>query len=439
MEIFGLKRGMAFAVVAFFILILAAGVVWFIRSAPPRILIMTSGPTGSAFQTNAERYCKILAQKNVTLKILPSEGSTQNLKRLNDPKFRVDVGFVQGGVTNDLGTSTLVSLGSISYEPLLVFYRADAPITLLSEFTGKRVAIGPHGSGTRSLALKLLDLNGIKPGGATTLSDLEAGEAAKALDDGTVDAVFMMGDSASPRLIKQLLFTPGVRLVDFVQADGYTRSVSYLNKLVLPRGALDYGKDIPPHDINLVGPTVEILARPSLHPALSDLLLEAAQEVNGKPSLLKRRGEFPAPLEHDFPISPDATRYYKSGKTFFYRLLPFWLASRVNVLFVFVPLVVLAFPAFKVLPFLMRLRMSLLIYRWYRELLSFEKELQGDLAAAKRKDLGAELNQIEEAVNHLKVPPSFANQFYNLRAHIQLVRERLQEETAPAPKPPPRE
>ena len=432
MEIFGLKRGMAFAVVSFFILILAAGVVWFIRSAPPRILIMTSGPTGSTFQTNAERYCKILARKNVTLKILPSQGSTENLKRLNDPKFHIDVGFVQGGVTNGLITSKLVSLGSISYEPLLVFYRSDAPVTLLSEFNGKRVAIGPHGSGTRSLALKLLDLNGIKPGGATTLSDLEAEDAAKALSDGTMDAVFMMGDSASPPLIRQLLRSPGIRLLDFAQADGYTRSISYLNKLVLPRGSLDYGKDVPAHDINLVGPTVEILARPSLHPALSDLLLEAAQEVNGKPSLMKRRGEFPAPLEHDFPISPDATRYYKSGKSFFYRSLPFWLASRVNVLIVFVPLVVLALPAFKVLPFLLRLRMSLLIYRWYRELLSFEKELQGDLAAAKRRDLGAELDHIEEAVNRLKVPPSFANQFYSLRGHIQLVRERLQEEAAAA-------
>src|SRR6185369_17587110 len=116
---------------------------------------------------------------------------------------------------------------------------------------------------------------------------------------------------------------------DFVQGDGYVRRFRYLTKLELPPGSLDLGKNTPAQTLTMVAPTVELLARPSLHPALSDLLLEAAQEVHGGSGLLKRKGEFPAALERDFPISAEATRYYKSGKTFLYRSLPFWLASLV--------------------------------------------------------------------------------------------------------------
>jgi len=41
-------------------------------------------------------------------------------------------------------------------------------------------------------------------------------------------------------------------------------------------------------------PTVDLIARENLHPALSDLLLGAAREIHGNASLLQRKGEFPA-------------------------------------------------------------------------------------------------------------------------------------------------
>jgi hypothetical protein len=301
-------------------------------------------------------------------------------------------------------------------------------MTILSELAGKRLAIGPAGSGTRDLALTLLHLNGIEPGGATQLLDLEGGDAAQALLDGKVDAIFLMGDSASPALIRQFLQSREIQLFDFVQADGYIRQISYLSKLVLPQGAIDFGKNIPPHDINLIGPTLEILARTDLHPALSDLLLQAAHEVHSKPGLLKRRGEFPAPLEHDFPISTDASRFYSSGTSFFYRYMPFWLASIVRrVLFAIVPVVVLLIPGLKVLPSLFRMRMQLRIRRWYRALLALERGFSGATGVEKRREMITKLNHIETEVNRLKVPASFADQFYGLREHIEFVRGRLTE------------
>lgn len=426
MEIFGLSRAVSLSVILLISLVMIFAVFWFFHSAPPDTITITSGPGGSIFQTNAEKYAKILAGNGVRLKILPSQGSLENLKRLLDPSFRVDIGFVQGGVADGLNIEKLVSLGSISYEPLLVFYRSNNPLDLVSQLSGRRIAIGPEGSGTRSLALALLAANGIEPGGATALVDLAPEEGAKALLEGSVEGIFLMGDVASPQLMRKLLQTPGIRLFNFIQADAYARRIVYLNKLTLPEGSIDLGKNIPAQDVYLISPTVELIARPGLHPALSDLLLEAASEVHGRAGLLKRRGEFPAPLEHEFRISADATRFYKSGKSFLYRSLPFRLASLVNrILVAFVPLVVVLIPVLRIVPVLYRWRIKLRIYRWYRVLRVLEQDLMAHLATEKRDEFLERLDQVEKEVNKMKVPASFGDQFYGLRGHISFVRNRL--------------
>src|SRR5580658_388289 len=254
-ESFGLNPKVALAVVVGCALVLALTVFWFFYSAPPTTLTITGGPPGSSFETNAMQYAQILARTGVKLKILPSEGSEQNLERLNDRALRVDVGFVQVGPASEMSNSVLMSLGSISYQPLLIFYRSQTNIVLLSELKNKRLAIGPEGSGTRSLALNLLALNGVATNDASILLDLDAGAASDALLKGTVDAVFLMGDSASSQIMRRLLLTPEIRIYNFTQADGYTRRIAYLNKLEIPMGALDFGKNVPTQDLYLIGPT----------------------------------------------------------------------------------------------------------------------------------------------------------------------------------------
>ena len=201
-ETFGLGRAAAITAILLVASVTLFAVFWFFHSAPPHTITITTGPEGSAFQRSAEKYRVILARNGMKLNILPSAGSLENLKRLGDPAFRVDIGFVQGGVTNGIKTDNLVSLGSVAYEPLLVFYRSATPLDLLSNLKDKRLAIGPEGSGTRSLASALLAANGIEPGGATVLLDLDAAAATKALLAGTVDAVFLMGDSASTQTMR---------------------------------------------------------------------------------------------------------------------------------------------------------------------------------------------------------------------------------------------
>jgi TRAP-type uncharacterized transport system substrate-binding protein len=426
------------------LLILLAVVFWLtlklVQPAPPSVITITGGPAGSSFANNAERYKRILARQGVTLNVLPSQGSVENLKRLTDPKQRVDIGFVQGGVAGaaQVEIGGLESLGSLFYTPVYVFYRAPKPIARLSELAGKRIAIGREGSGTHLIATALLRANGIEGKGKdpAKLVDLQGEDAEQALIKNEVDAVFLMGDSAAFSNVRDLVRSAGIRLYEFGQADAYVRRFRYLSKVDVPEGAFDLGRNVPAEPHTLVAPTVELVARADLHPALSDMLIEAAQQVHGRAGIFQKAGQFPAPLEHEYPISEDAARYYKSGKTFVYRHLPFWMASLVNrILVVIVPLAVILIPAFKLVPWLYRWRMSWRIYRRYGELMALERAAFGHTSKQERLELLRKLDEIEKRVITLKLPASFADQLYLLRQHITFVRARLERSDAPAPIP----
>ena len=411
--------------------------VHFVRPAPPRALVISSGPEGSSFHRNAERYRKILERNDIQLELRPSSGSLENLDRLADPESGVDVAFVQGGVSIERDTSDLVSLGSVFYQPLSIFYRSEKPLSFLSELKGKRVVVGAEGSGTAFLAMALLKANGIEPEGPTELINLKADGSRQALLDGDVDAIFLSGDSAAPAIIRELMRTDGIRLYDFPQAAGYTRRFRYLSKLELPAGAFDLGRNLPAAPLNMLAPTVELLARADLHPALSDLLIEAAREVNGRAGLFQAAGEFPAPLQHDYPISAEAERFYKSGKTIAYRYLPFWLASLLDrTLVVLVPLIVVLVPALRLVPMLYGWRITNRINRRYGEVMALERAALSPLTPDQKAALIERLSEIERSIIGAKMPEAYADQIYILRRHIKFVRERLtypqgRESTAP--------
>jgi hypothetical protein len=398
----------------------------FVRPAPPDTIVITSGPAGSVLQVTSERYRKILARQGVTLQILPSQGSLENIKRLSDSNFKVDVGFVQGGLADLVDPSDLMSLGSVFYEPVFVFYRSPRSLSRLSEMRGMRIAIGREGSGTRVLAETLLKANGIETQGPTRLLALDGKAAVEALLERQADAVFLMGDSAASASMRDLIHATGIRLFDFVQGDGYVRRFRYLSKLELPPGSLDLGNNLPAMPLTMIAPTVELIARSDLHPALSDMLIEAAREVHGRATLLQKTGEFPAPLEHEYRLSDDALRYYHSGKSFAYKHLPFWLASLVDrALILLVPIVVLLIPGLKIVPWLYRWRISGRIYRRYGELMALEREASAQTTQEQRAELLKRLDEIEERVKTVKLPGSFADQLYVLRQHIGFVRNQI--------------
>ncbi|MES2692992.1 MAG: TAXI family TRAP transporter solute-binding subunit [Verrucomicrobiota bacterium] len=425
-ETFGFSPWFASLVALFLLLLAAAAVVWVWLSAPPRTLTIVSGPPGSSFQRYAESYQKKLAEEGITLKIVPTGGSLDNFMKLQDPDSGTDIGFVPGGLVTGEPPPALMSLGSVAYQPLWLFYRSPTKITRLSELAGKRIGVGLPGSGTHALTSTLLQMNGIT-GAPSTLVEQSSETAANDLIAGKLDAVFLMGDSAPTQTLRTLIRAPDIQLFHFAQADAYVRRLEYLNKIVVPQGAIDFGLNLPAQDVVVIGPTVELVARKGLNSAISDMLLEKLKETHGNSSLLQRKAQFPAPITTGFELSADAGRYYKSGLGFTYRYVPsFWVASLVNRLLVaIVPIILIMIPLMRILPIAYRWSVQLRIYRCYRPLLRMERDTQGALTREQARALLERLDEIELDVNELKVPASFAYQFYALRGHVAFVRSRL--------------
>jgi len=419
-------------------ILLASGLaIWlalhFVRPMPPHTLIMSGGPKGSSFETAAERYRAILAENGIDLKIVPSAGSLQNLDRLSDPHSHYDIALVQAGITETgtkkqgVNTENLVSLGSMFYQPLTVFYRGRRRISRLSQLTGKRIAIGKQGSGTRLLALALLGGNGIGTQGPTQVLDLDGDAARKALVDGQVDAIFLTGDSTAPATIRAMLHTRGVRMFDFPQADAYARLFPYLHELEIPAGTFDLGANLPRKPLTLLAPAVELIAHSDLHPALCDLLIEAAQQVHNRATRLQRAHEFPNTFTYTFPLDSEAASFYKSGGgSVAYRYLPFRLASLVTrIAAVLVPIIVILIPGLRYLPNLYAWRVNSRIHRRYGELMALERQSLQSLTPERRDALLERLDEIERSVILRKIPGSHAEQLYQLREHIRFVRRNL--------------
>ncbi|MBK7768037.1 MAG: ABC transporter substrate-binding protein [Sulfuritalea sp.] len=411
-------------------LLLVFGAFWlaaqFIKPAPPDQLVVSTGGEGGAYQRFAASYKDVLARYGITLVEKPSAGSIENLERLRNPGLEVDAAFIQGGTASPKEEDELVSLGDFYHEPLWIFYREAAVQggDRLLDLKGKRVAIGGAGSGTRHLAMELLAANGVD---ASNTQLIEAGGLGLLgrLRKNEIDAIFAVGPTQSA-LVWSLLYTPGVRLMNLTHAEAYTRLFPHLARLVLPRGAIDLARDFPPHDIQMVSPMATLLVREDTHPALIGLLMQAASEVHGEPGVFQKPREFPRVGHNEFPLSSEAERYYKSGKPFLQRYLPFWAATLIDRMVVMlVPLLAVLLPLFKFAPQIYGWRVRSRIYRRYGELKFLENEINEDPGRHTRAEWLEKLDLIEKDASNIRTPLTFTDILYTLRGHIDLVRDMI--------------
>ncbi len=410
------------------VLLVVAGLWWaFTRWQPgaPRTVVMATGPDRSAYASFGARYREILARSGVDLRLRPTAGALENVALLRDPASGVSVAFSQAGTVTAEDAAALASLGTVFYEPLWLFHRGLDPNAAYSALRGKRLSIGPEGSGTRALALQTLALGGIDTRSPDLLA-LAPADAAERLVRGEIDAAAMVTSWESP-VVRQLLSAPGVLLASFPRADAHVALNPYLSKLVLPAGVGDMARNVPPADVVLVAPKASLVVRRDLHPGIQYLLLEAADEVHSPPGLFHRAGEFPAPEAIDLPLSADARHFYKSGPPFLQRYLPFWLAVLAGrLLVVLVPLVGVAYPVAKSLPAAYAWMMRRRVFRLYGELKLIELETEGRAAGASAQPLVARLDDLEERVSRLHVSRGQSPHAYTLRHHIRLIREKLE-------------
>jgi TRAP-type uncharacterized transport system substrate-binding protein len=400
-----------------------------IDPSPPKHVTISTGQENSSYDAFGKRYAKALAKYHIETTLSPSLGSYQNLQRLNDPHAGIDIAFVQSGSTEQVEAehNGLVSLGSLFTEPIWLFFREGRDITQLNQLKGLKVNVGPEGTGVPQLFKKLLSVNGMEPTDLI-LGDLENTPATAAFLDGRID-VIVFSSAPNSLLVQMLLQTPGIKLFDFVQAEAYTRRLPFLSNIVLPRGLVDFGRDIPPKNYHLIAPTATLVAREDLHPALINLFVQAAAEIHGSAGWFRKKGEFPNAGYTEIPIARDAEKYYRSGPPFLQRYMPFWLANFFDRMWVvIVALGALILPLSRIIPPLYVWKVRSRVYRWYGQLRTVEQAIE-EVQQEKRGDVYsaqlARLNEIEEKVNQISVPLSFAEEFYGLRSHINFVRKRI--------------
>ena len=404
-------------------LLLAAGLIaFFWQPAPPHTVVMSTGPVDGAYHAVALQYQTILARSGVKLVLKPSTGAVENLARLRTRQDGITLALVQGGLAQPGDEDLLVSLGAMFYEPLWLFHRPGLDLQQLNQLNGLRVAAGVDGSGTQRIALTLLERHGVSAM-SPPLAPLGGLAAAQALERGELDAAFFVSAAEAPA-VQRLLRAPGIELWSVRRAPAFTRQFPVLTALTIPEGAVDIGRDIPAQDVQLVALKANLVARNDIHPVLAGLLLDAAREVHGGGTVLRRPGEFPSADAGEYPLSDEAERFYKSGPSGLRRFLPYWAAVWLQrLIFLGLPILAVGIPLARTVPGLYRWSVRRRIYRWYGELAFIEQAArrgQGNREAQLRRLAG-----IETHINALRLPPAFASEAYALRAHVLMARELL--------------
>jgi TRAP transporter TAXI family solute receptor len=398
--------------------------VLFVEAPPPKRIVIATGSKEGAYHRFAERYRDLLKADGITLELRETKGSVENLQLLQDDDSEVRIGFVQTGVADPNSAEDLEALATLYREPLWIFYRGTELVDRLTQLDGKRIAIGPEGSGTRVVASQLLAANGIDPGNDEYVS-FGGNEAATALEQRELDAAFFVA-GIDAAYIPRLLKNPRIHLVELAQAAAYARQFRFLSTVTVHEGLIDLEHDIPSSDRALIGPSATLVAHKSLHPALIPLFLRVVSRVHQKGDLLSNVNEFPTPQLTDLPLSADADRYFRTGPPVLQRFLPFWLASLLDRLkIMIIPLIMLMMPLFRVAPPLVRWQTRRKIYMWYAELRKIDQKTIDGMSTDEARQCVDRLHRLEQQIAHVGVPLSYMEEYYNLRLHLDLVRSRV--------------
>ena len=400
------------------------GVLWlglaYFNPAPPSTITIATGPKGGAYEFFAQQYRERLARAHVTLNIRLTEGTAENIRLLEEPRSGVQAGFVVGGASNSQQAPGLLSSGRVNSQVFWIFYRGTETLDDLTQLKSKRIGVGPEGIVTA----RVLAAAGVNSESATLLP-LTGSAAVEALNDGRLDAIFiaLAPDSST---VQTLLHEPDVRLMSVSQTDALTRIFPYLVRLVLPRGVIDLEHNIPPKDVDLIGTTNAVVVREDLHPEIIDLLAKTLVEVHGGAGLFQRAGEFPTQTDPEFPVADGAREFYKNGPSYFNKYLSYWTVSLIKkIAAVILSCAVLLVPFSNFVPkltgWVVRDRMRSL----YHGLRIIETSMQTDLTAAQLDALQSDLEGIDRSANDLGVPIRHSDLFFDLKIHINHVRQGL--------------
>ncbi len=408
-------------IVCVFALLLYVGSKFIPPLAPDSITIATGSKDGIYYQS-ALKYKELLSKERVDVKIVPTRGSVEALGLLKSGE--ADIAFMQSGTGERFKDEPFTSLASIYNEPIWVYYRADdKKLEYLSQLKGKRVVVGEIGSGTKELAVALLNANGVDQENTTFLNlDVKAG--AQALFDNEADALFSVIGTFAP-LTKALILEPKIELMNFLRQDAYDVKFSYLNSIALYEGVLDLEHNLPAEQKKLICTTATLVSTDSLHPDIIRLILQAATKVHTQSSIFREEGEFPTADRIEFVINPHAQIYLRDGDSWLEQIFPFWVASIIKrVALLLVPVLALMIPIVKIIIPAFSWHSRSKIYRWYKTLDSVNEQLD-TLDKSEIKEAISKLEAELQEAKLVDVPLSYRREYYDLMEHFDMLLNKL--------------
>lgn len=417
----------------FLLLVIALVLAWFYAPAIPNKVTIVSGASGGVFDEFAKEFKKALKESSgIDVEIRQTGGSVENMKLLSSPNSGVDLALTISGKTDIKDYPSLVSIAGVTYSPYWVWYRPEAfkgELKYLSQLKGKRFSVGPSGSGTEKLTKDLLQLNEIEEN-EITLLNYKFYDSVTELTKGNVDAIALVDVINSP-VIDKLSSAKGVKLMNFSQAAAYARALPGISNITLPDSNISFKNHLPDKDIQLISPKVILASRSDISPGLVNEIIGVLYENKFRNyTRLQNLDEFPSNQGFSFPQQKDAQIYMKDGPTFLYKHLPAWLAVWVGrILAIIIPLAILIFPLQTILPALIQAPLRFNMGKSYLEMKQLELDVhnaeKNNLPLADFELLSKRLDVFEGKVNKLKVPALETEQYFNLKAHIDVIRNRI--------------
>ncbi len=395
----------------------------YVGAPPPKVVRIATGANNGAYYTFAQEYARLLASDGITLEVVPTAGSVENLELLKSGE--VSLALIQGGSATRDDKERLQSLGSLFLEPVWIFVRRQSAVKRFLELKGNRVSVGITGSGTHLLATQLLSAAGITETNTQLIRE-ETTQAIDSLSNGKIDAAFFVASPEAP-IIRKLFAAPAVELLNFDRAAAYGRWFPFLTPVTLSEGVIDLQQNIPDHDTPLVAASANLAARRDLNASLIPAVLNAVTRVHQTGGVLEHKRQFPSVDFADLPLSEDARRYLINGPSFLFRWLPYGTAVLLDRLKILVlPLLALLLPLFKIAPPLYTWRIRSKIYKWYAAVREVESSIQEQKVSGDATSLINRLNELDRQVASVSVPLSYAAELYHLRLHIRFLQKKLQ-------------
>ena len=390
----------------------------YIDPLPPKTAYLATGQEGSSYKTISIEFQEFFKGKGLNLELVPTTGLGEGLRGLDSNASDISASFLTAGVASGKDYPSLVSLGSVQYAPIWIFYKGNTIKTNdpFEYFSSKKIAIGPEKNVTNKIFRSLYELNQKSAPNANNIAELPFKDAADQLISGQLDAVFII-DNYQSETIQKLLFAKDVKIMNFPLADAYVKQLPYLQRLIIPKGSINLESVYPEEDIAILASTTSLLVEESMHPATQWAYLLAAQEFGADTNtFFAKSGYFPRNLDQSFPLSPVAKRFYQHGAPSLFAYLPLWMASLIESIWAYIlAFFIIIYPAFKILGSVRMFPSEHLMNEMFINLRELDEALLGAKTKSEVLEIMRALKGYEDEISNTWLFDKNSRFYFNLR------------------------